>query len=335
MNPSFETLATASAISCGALLFVLLRSPLARTILDHPNRANAMHVHATPRIGGLALVITVAAALLFISGWRALAPSLATAATLAAISVIDDRAGLSAALRIAAHFAGATLLVLLWVQNFALTTPLSLLGVGVLILAVTWMTNLYNFMDGADGLAGGMAVIGFGAYAIAASQSLAGDAVALASMSSIIAGAALGFLCFNFPPAKVFMGDAGSIPLGFLAAAFGVHGVLSSVWPWWFPLLTFSPFIVDATVTLCKRIVRLEKIWEAHRTHYYHRLILNGWNHRRTALVYYLLMLLCAGSALYARTHALGLETLGFWVVTYGLLLATLEWRFTRNNKNS
>jgi UDP-N-acetylmuramyl pentapeptide phosphotransferase/UDP-N-acetylglucosamine-1-phosphate transferase len=310
---------------------------LARTILDHPNRANAMHVQATPRIGGLALVITVAVALLFIPGWKVLAAPMAVAGTLAAISLIDDRVGLSAALRIAAHLAGTTLLVLLWVRNFTLAPPLLLspFGVAVLILAVTWMTNLYNFMDGADGLAGGMALIGFGGYAIAASQSPAGNAAALASMSAVIAGAALGFLWFNFPPAKVFMGDAGSIPLGFLAGVFGVHGVVSGVWPWWFPLLIFSPFIVDATVTLCKRVWRLERIWQAHRTHYYHRLILNGWNHRRTALVYYLLMLLCAGSALYARTHAIGLETLGFWVVTYGLLLATLEWRFTRKNKNS
>ncbi len=91
------------------------------------------------------------------------------------------------------------------------------------------------------------------------------------------------------------MGDAGSIPLGFLAGALGVQGALAGAWPFWFPVLVFSPFIVDATVTLARRMVRREPFWRAHRAHYYQRLVLSGWSHRRVALGAYALM--CAGAA--------------------------------------
>ena len=86
-----------------------------------------------------------------------------------------------------------------------------------------------------------------------------------------------GFLVFNFPPARVFLGDAGSVPLGFLAGALGAQGALSGAWPMWFPVLVFSPFIVDATVTIARRVARGERIWIAHRDHYYQRLVLSGW----------------------------------------------------------
>jgi UDP-GlcNAc:undecaprenyl-phosphate/decaprenyl-phosphate GlcNAc-1-phosphate transferase len=162
------------------------------------------------------------------------------------------------------------------------------------ILAVVWMTNLYNFMDGADGLAGGMAAIGFGALALGA---WLGDAPRLAAFCAAIAAAALAFLRFNFPPARVFMGDAGSIPLGFLAAALGILGAQQNVWPWLFPLLVFSPFIVDASVTLARRGLRGERIWQAHRSHYYQRVVLLGASHRQLALAAYALMLTMAALA--------------------------------------
>src|SRR5207344_2645488 len=105
-----------------------------------------------------------------------------------------------------------------------------------------------------------------------------------------ISAAAAGFLIFNFPPAKIFMGDVGSIPLGFLAGAIGVTGWQQGLWPLWFPLVVFAPFIVDATVTLARRVLRGEAVWQAHRSHYYQRIILTGWSHRRTALAEYALM---------------------------------------------
>src|SRR6185503_1293522 len=169
----------------------------------------------------------------------------------------------------------------------------------LITLAIAWMTNLYNFMDGADGLAGGMALFCFAAYALAAS---AAGFEALALGAAGVASAAFGFLAFNFPPARVFMGDAGSIPVGFLAGALGLHGAIVGAWPSWFPLLVFSPFVVDATATIAHRLARGDRVWIAHRQHYYQRLVLSGWSTRRLALTCYAVMIAASASALAVRT---------------------------------
>jgi UDP-N-acetylmuramyl pentapeptide phosphotransferase/UDP-N-acetylglucosamine-1-phosphate transferase len=120
---------------------------------------------------------------------------------------------------------------------------------------------------------------------------------ALAVVSLCICVAALGFLPFNFAPARVFLGDAGSIPLGFLAAAIGVIGWREGLWQPWIPLVVFSPFIIDATVTLGCRALRGLRLTEAHREHYYQRLAQSGFGHRNTALLEYALMLVAAAAA--------------------------------------
>jgi UDP-N-acetylmuramyl pentapeptide phosphotransferase/UDP-N-acetylglucosamine-1-phosphate transferase len=195
-----------------------------------------------------------------------------------------------------------------------------------LTLAIAWMTNLYNFMDGSDGLAGGMSAIGFGAYAIAAWQSGVSN-VALPSIA--LASACAAFLLFNFPPARLFMGDAGSIPLGFVAGALGVHGAVTEIWPAWFPLLVFSPFVVDASVTLARRAVSGEPFWRAHRTHYYQRLVLGGWSSRRLALGAYAVMLAASVSAIAACS--LERETqyaiIGLWSAMYFASIVAIERR--------
>ena len=335
---------TATTVVSALTLFTLLKSSLASSILDHPNRANAMHVVPTPRMGGLAIVIAVAAMVVVSAlsiSFRSLLPALLGALVLAIVSFVDDRVGLGALVRLAMQIAVATAVCVWWYQMQQLEISsqnlvqrpvswLNFLAISGVILSITWATNLFNFMDGADGLAGGMAFFGFGAYMIAASQFMPNspNADSMTTLCASISGAALGFLFFNFSPAKVFMGDAGSIPLGFLAAVLGIHGVSVSLWQWWFPLLVFSPFIIDATTTLIKRIVRREKIWIAHRQHYYHQLILSGWNHRRVALSYYGVMIACAGSALVARDLAFPAPLLAFWVVTYVTLIIFLERHF-------
>jgi UDP-GlcNAc:undecaprenyl-phosphate/decaprenyl-phosphate GlcNAc-1-phosphate transferase len=201
------------------------------------------------------------------------------------------------------------------------------LGAGPILLAalaVAWLTNLYNFMDGADGLAGGMTFIGFLFYGTAAS--LAGT-TEFAALSFSVAAAAAAFLVFNFHPARVFLGDAGSVPLGFLAAAFGLLGWLQHSWPWWFPVLVFSAFIVDATVTLARRLVGGERVWEAHRDHYYQRLVQIGWGHRRTAVAEYGLMLisgLLALATLSAPTSTQAVA-LGATAAAYAGMIAWIE----------
>jgi len=201
------------------------------------------------------------------------------------LSFVDDRRGLPSAMRFSAHL-GAALIFVLNAKIFSLT-DLSLAFLAT--IGLVWMTNLYNFMDGSDGLAGGMTLFGFGAYGVV--SILNGDqAFGFAAFNFSIAAAALGFLFFNFHPAKIFLGDAGSVPLGFLAGAMGLQGWYLKLWPAWFPVLVFAPFIADATVTLIKRILRREKFWQAHREHYYQRLVQMGFGHRKTALMEYGLM---------------------------------------------
>lgn len=255
--------------------------------LDKPN-ARSLHETPVPRTGGLAVMIAVMAAGLALgSPWITLGCVLG----LAVVSFVDDRGGLPARIRFLAQAIAATL----WLVFTLPDTPLWLLP--VLLLSIVWVTNLYNFMDGMDGLAGGMSVFGFGGYAIA--YWISGHTQpALFALS--ITAVALAFVRFNFHPARVFMGDVGSIPLGFLAAAIGIEGWRNGAWPIWFPVAVFSPFIFDATVTLMRRAIRGERVWEAHRSHYYQRLVQLGWGHRNTALAEYALMATCVAVALAA-----------------------------------
>jgi UDP-N-acetylmuramyl pentapeptide phosphotransferase/UDP-N-acetylglucosamine-1-phosphate transferase len=253
--------------------------------LDKPNE-RSLHVVPVPRTGGIAIVTGIIAAALCL---RASPGLLVPAGMLAVASYFDDRHALRVTVRLAMHLLAAG--AFLWL---AVGSSGAVLLVG-LWLAIAWITNLYNFMDGSDGLAGGMAVIGFGTYGLAAWLGGTGDLDVLAWS---IAAASAGFLIFNFPPAKIFMGDVGSIPLGFLAGALGVAGWLQGLWPLWFPPAVFATFIADASMTLARRMLRGERVWQAHRQHYYQRLILSGWSHRRTALSEYGLMIVCSVVAL-------------------------------------
>lgn len=281
-------LGPALALTLSALLVDwMLRRGDRAIALDHPNE-RSLHDRPTPRTGGIAIVCGSLAGALVSKAWE---PSLWLGLAIAGVSLADDVRGLPVRWRMVAHLAAATAAVWTAPDVPAWLWPF-------LVFGIAWMTNLYNFMDGADGLAGGMAVFGFGSYAAAAV--LAGN-VGLASASLCIAASALGFLLFNFPPARIFMGDVGSIFLGFLAGGLGVHGWRSGAWPSWFPVVVFAPFVVDATVTLARRALRRERVWEAHRGHFYQRLILSGWTHRGTAIAEYVLMACCSAAALFAR----------------------------------
>jgi len=307
-----------SLVMSVAILGLLLR--LRNLPLDHPN-ARSLHDRPKPRIGGLGLVPATLAAWWVIPGGAPLSELSLLATALALVSFLDDCRGLPASVRFACQLGAAAGLVMVipgidigWVAVAA-------------IVGVTWASNLYNFMDGADGLAGGMAITGFGAYALA--SALAGD-WNLASAAACVAAASAGFLIFNFPPSRMFLGDVGSVTLGFLAAAIGLLGWTRQLWPWWMPLLSFSPFLVDASVTLGRRLLRGERVWEAHREHYYQRLVRMGWSHRRLAWFEYLLML---AAALLAISLALAgpatvLVGIGIWSGMLAAIMRSIDRRW-------
>jgi UDP-N-acetylmuramyl pentapeptide phosphotransferase/UDP-N-acetylglucosamine-1-phosphate transferase len=297
----------------------LLVTRFARIALDQPN-PRSLHERPVPRTGGLAVLagIAISAAVFGPALWLPLGLALA----LAVVSLFDDLRGMPTLVRLLAHLAAAGFLA--WYVLY----PMNPLGLALIALGIAWITNLYNFMDGSDGLAGGMTVIGFGAYAVAAL--LAGQ-LPLAATSIAIAAAALAFLAYNFHPARIFLGDVGSIPIGFLAGALGVVGWRDDVWPLWFPLLVFGPFIGDATMTLLKRAARRERVWQAHRDHYYQRLVRMGFGHRTTALIAYTAMLLCSAAALLGREQSGPVQVAVFAAASAALAVAAgwvdLRWR--------
>jgi UDP-N-acetylmuramyl pentapeptide phosphotransferase/UDP-N-acetylglucosamine-1-phosphate transferase len=155
-------------------------------------------------------------------------------------------------------------------------------------------------------------------------------------LAASVAAAAGAFLLYNFHPARIFLGDVGSIPLGFLAGALGLLGWRNDVWPLWFPLLVFGPFVGDATLTLVKRTVRGERVWRAHREHYYQRMVRMGIGHRTTACLEYAAMGFCAAAALYGRDQAPIIQAAVFCaaslVLAGGALWVDARWaRYSRH----
>jgi UDP-N-acetylmuramyl pentapeptide phosphotransferase/UDP-N-acetylglucosamine-1-phosphate transferase len=312
-----------------AAIMLLRGSRLARRLVDRPNE-RSLHQRPTPRIGGLGLLAGVGVAM------AVTVPSTGTwlvlvALVLAVVSALDDADHLPVDTRLAAHLCAAGMAVAI-AGPLPEPPPGGILVAGLAAtIAIAWMSNLFNFMDGADGLAGGMAAIGFSALALEAHRQGAQD---LALPCAAVGGASIAFLALNFPPARVFMGDAGSVPLGFLAGALGWQGIVLGAWPAWFPVLVFSPFIVDATLTLARRAAAGEPVWKAHRSHYYQRLVLGGWSHRRLAFAQWVLMAAVAFSAIVAReeTPMMRNGILLSWVFAYGLLVLAIDRKHPRNS---
>jgi len=300
LNALFAPAALAFVMSA-TVIWALIRSRVSALALDRPND-RSLHAAPTPRIGGLGILAGLAAGVA-LSAYQPAAAILLALALIVGVSLADDVRGVSPAVRFPVHLLASSIAAVALMADHA-PWPWIVLA----LLAIAWLANLYNFMDGSDGLAGGMAVIGFGAYGIGAA--LHGD-TPFAAANLAVCAAAAAFLIFNFPPARVFMGDAGSVTLGFLAAVLGIEGWHRFDWPFWFGALVFSPFIADATITLAKRLVRGERVWQAHRSHYYQRLVQRGWGHRTTALAGYALMIACAGLALAGA----GLGRAGQWAL--------------------
>lgn len=257
------------------MTWLLRRYALARNVLDVPNQRSS-HTLPTPRGGGLAIVLGVSLALPGLYLWGGLISQHLWAlwgagGLVALVGFIDDHAPLAARWRLIAHFAAAIWGVF-WLggapalEIFGARVDMGWVGCAVAVLYLVWMLNLYNFMDGIDGIAGVEAVtVGLAGALLYALQGSWGAML----LPALLAMASAGFLFWNFPPARIFMGDAGS---GYLGLTLGLLSLQAAwveprlLWAW---LILLGVFIVDATLTLGRRLYRREKIYEAHRSHAY------------------------------------------------------------------
>lgn len=313
-----------------ALTRLLIRYPLV-SLMDIPGQ-RSLHVGAIPRSGGLAIVISWLLGVLWLSTMGSSMFSIAcllAVVILGLVSLYDDVKPLSPVLRLPAQGLAAGLVVFVAGYSLPATAlpglPLSLLTLAT-FLGVIWMINLYNFMDGMDGFAASMAIIGLGSLSLAA---LSAGAAAYALAGAMAMAAVAGFAVWNLPPARIFMGDVGSTFLGLLVAIFGLAGIVGGYFPLWVPALVFSPFWVDATYTLAKRISRREAFWQAHRSHFYQRLVLASGSHRKVLAGELALMLACAASAVLPALCGLGYNELIplIWLGFYIGLIVFLEIR--------
>lgn len=258
-----------------ALTYWLRRYALHKSLLDIPN-GRSSHSVPTPRGGGVAIVVSYLAALVFLFVDDALSTPLFLALlgsglVIAALGFLDDHGHVAARWRLLGHFIAAVW-ALIWlgglppVAMFGSVLNIGWLGHVLAVFYLVWLLNLYNFMDGIDGIASVEAVCV--CLSAALIYALSGF-YELIWLPLLLVAAVLGFLFWNFPPARIFMGDAGS---GFLGIILGVLSLQAAwissqfLWSW---LILLGVFIVDATVTLIRRLVRGDKVYEAHRSHAY------------------------------------------------------------------
>ena len=252
---------------------------LSHEIMDVPNERSS-HVVATPRGGGVAIaaVVTLGSVILVLSNRVEPVPyglMVAAGLAVAGIGFLDDSRGLSRWPRIAVQACAAAAMLAGVATAGTLTVPVfgdgRLLAWPVALLALLWLVNLFNFMDGIDGLAGTEAV--FVSLGMVTCLQVVGPGPSGASLlGALVAGATSGFLVLNWPPARIFMGDAGSAFLGLVLGALSIIAHFETGISLWVPTILLGAFVTDATVTLLRRMILGERWYEPHRTHAYQRL---------------------------------------------------------------
>ncbi|MXI45250.1 glycosyl transferase [Pseudomonas moraviensis] len=257
------------------LTFILRRYALAKSLIDIPNERSS-HTVPTPRGGGVAIVASFLFALpvltsLGLLDLASLVGLFGSGLLVAVIGFADDHGHIAARWRLVGHFLAAAW-ALYWLDGlpavdfFGVAFDLGLVGNILAVVYLVWMLNLYNFMDGIDGLASAEAISA--CFAMCVVYWLSGY-VELIWLALFLAGAVSGFTYWNIPPARIFMGDAGSGFLGITLGVFVLHAAsLASelLWSW---IIILGVFIVDSTFTLVRRLVRGEKFYNAHRSHAY------------------------------------------------------------------
>ena len=281
----------------------LIKERFSQQLLDIPNERSS-HTQPTPRGGGLGFIIAFAitsaiAAALGISSisllslWLVLIP-------LTIIGILDDRQGVPAAIRYLVQLSAASIAIAYfgsfpqpWLDSFGIAGQI--IAIALTAIGITAMINFYNFMDGLDGLVAGCTSVQLGFLALYFNQPILW----------LLVAALLGFSRWNWSPAKIFMGDAGSTVLGATVAIALLNSSSNHARAWSALAITF-PLVSDAIYTLFRRLMRRENIFQAHRSHLYQRLQQSGWSHAQVAATYIGVTLLVATSiSLFGKMGAL------------------------------
>jgi Fuc2NAc and GlcNAc transferase len=282
----------ALAFVAAAVVTPLVRDFVAsRGLLDIPNERSS-HTRATPRGGGIGIVVSMSGALVILALLGNTERGLFLALTVgggavAAVGFLDDRHKLPARWRLLVHTLAA-LWAVYWVGGLGTVqlgghlARLGLIGSAFAVLGVVWVVNLFNFMDGIDGIAAGEALFVAAAGALLA---LSAGNHGVAGVASIFACACAGFLCWNWPPARVFLGDVGSGYLGYVVIVLALADTEArpvAIWQWF---ILGALFFTDSTLTLLRRLFRGDRVYEAHRQHAYQLLSRRWGSHLRVTLL--------------------------------------------------
>jgi UDP-N-acetylmuramyl pentapeptide phosphotransferase/UDP-N-acetylglucosamine-1-phosphate transferase len=289
----------AAAMCCAAATAALIPLLRWRNVLDRPNERSS-HAVPTPRGGGIAVIGAILLAWLGLAAIgrvsSALIPICTGAGLLAVVSWIDDLYGLSPATRVAAQAAAVAVGLVALPREASSLVPWLAPAVYDVMLGFAWLwwVNAFNFMDGIDGIAGSQAAtIGGGLLLVTAVGNAVDPSIAL--LAAAVLGAALSFLIWNWSPARIFLGDVGSVPLGYLTG-FLLIG-LAGAGHWKAALILPLYFLADATITLGRRLLRGERVWQAHRQHFYQQAVSAGLGHAEIVsriVVADLLLVACA-----------------------------------------
>lgn len=316
---------TAAALS--ALIVSFLLVPLSARIarrkkrLDIPNERSS-HKVPTPRTGGVGIVLGGVAAwgaTCAVFGVPIQKDALFTVCILvagAAAGFGDDLFGIKSMYRLLFYLSCAACLAGFGARVTSISVPIMgtvylspLTGMVLCALLITWYANLFNFMDGIDGIAGAAGLVTMGALSFLFGRT---GEMPEALFAAATAGAALGFLFFNFPRASVFMGDGGAVFMGLSAGALSLRAVnkgLIDIYP---ALLLMFPFVFDATFTLFRRMLKREKFWTAHRGHVYQQLCDLGFRHATVSIFYFIAAIACALLGLFFHLLPLPAKTASF-----------------------
>lgn len=298
------------SVIAAVLTLGIQRYALAKNILDVPN-ARSAHTKVTPRGGGVAIVICYSSAILLLGFYAVLDMSfcllLALAgAVVAGIGWVDDKGHVAARWRLLAHFLAAIVVLIACggmpsISLWGWLLDLGVFGDVIALLFIVWMLNLFNFMDGIDGIAGAQAAVSCLVVGVILMSVF--NQSSAAYLHWLMSACALGFLTMNFPPAKIFMGDAGSGFTGLILAALVLYSAQIDPVLLWVSLIVHGVFVVDATYTLVSRLIGGQKVYQAHSSHCYQKAARKFGSHKKVTLAVIIINLCWLAPLSFAVAH--------------------------------